>query len=377
MRLLSLFLFVFIAPVLAQTPAPLIPSPPALAAKAWVLLDWQTRQVLVSRNPDERVEPASLTKLMTAYLVFDALKQKRIALDQVIPVSEKAWKAEGSRMFIEPRKPVTVDELIKGMVVQSGNDATIALAEAVAGSEEAFADLMNKQATRMGLTGSHFVNSTGLPDPQHYSTGRDLGVLAGEVIRDFPEFFPLYSTREYRYNNITQYNRNRLLGADPTVDGMKTGYHESAGYCLIATALRPPRRLVSVVLGTASDMARAQESQKLLNYGFQFYDTVRLYAKGQTVATIPVFKGERRELKAGFNHDLALSVARGTGDHLKAKMESMQPLIAPIAPGQRVGTLRVTLDDKPVAEYPVVALEAIGVANMFGRVWDTVRLWFE
>ncbi|MEO8039777.1 MAG: D-alanyl-D-alanine carboxypeptidase family protein [Betaproteobacteria bacterium] len=377
MRLLSLFLFVFIAPVLAQTPAPLIPSPPALAAKAWVLLDWQTRQVLVSRNPDERVEPASLTKLMTAYLVFDALKQKRIALDQVIPVSEKAWKAEGSRMFIEPRKPVTVDELIKGMVVQSGNDATIALAEAVAGSEEAFADLMNKQATRMGLTGSHFVNSTGLPDPQHYSTARDLGVLAAEVIRDFPEYFPLYSTREYRYNNITQYNRNRLLGADPTVDGMKTGYHESAGYCLIATALRPPRRLVSVVLGTASDMARAQESQKLLNYGFQFYDTVRLYAKGQTVATIPVFKGERRELKAGFNHDLALSVARGTGDHLKAKMESMQPLIAPIAPGQRVGTLRVTLDDKPVAEYPVVALEAIGVANMFGRVWDTVRLWFE
>jgi len=377
MRLFSLFLLLFSAPVLAQTPAPLIPSPPTLAAKAWVLLDWQTRQVLVSRNPDERVEPASLTKLMTAYLVFDALKQKRIAPEQTIPVSERAWKADGSRMFIEPRKPVTADELIKGMVVQSGNDATIALAEAVGGSEEAFADLMNKQAARMGLTGSHFVNSTGLPDPQHYSTARDLGVLAADVIRDFPEYFPLYSMREYRYNNITQYNRNRLLGTDPTVDGMKTGFHESAGYCLIATAMRPPRRLLSVVIGTASDVARAQESQKLLNYGFQFYDTVRLYGKGQTVAAIPVFKGEINELKAGFSNDLVLSVPRGAGEHLKAKMESLQPLLAPIALGQRVGTLRVTLDGKPVADYPVLALQAIGVANIFGRTWDTVRLWFK
>lgn len=377
MRLLAAAFLFFAAPVFAQSPAPLIPSPPALAAKAWVLLDWQTRQVLVSRGPDERVEPASLTKLMTAYLVFDAIKQKRLTTDQTVPVSERAWKADGSRMFIEPRKPVTVDELLKGMVVQSGNDATIALAEAVGGSEEAFAEMMNKQAARMGLKGSHFVNATGLPNPQHYSTALDLAVLAANVIRDFPEFFPLYSMREYRYNNITQYNRNRLLASDPTVDGMKTGFHESAGYCLVATASRPPRRLLSVVLGTASDAARAQESQKLLNYGFQFYDTVRLYAKGQAVAAIPVYKGANNELKAGFNEDLALTVPRGMGERLKATMESTQPLVAPIAPGQRVGTLRVTLDDKPLGDYPVLALEAIGVANIFGRTWDSLRLWFK
>jgi len=374
MRSILVLLCLLSMPVFAQAPAPLIPSPPALAARSWVLLDWQSRQVLVSRNPDERIEPASLTKLMTAWLVFDALKQKRLTLEQTVPVSEKAWKADGSRMFIEPRKPVTVDELLKGMVVQSGNDATIALAEAVGGSEESFAELMNKQAARMGLTGSHFVNSTGLPDPQHYTTARDLAVLAASVIRDFPDFFPLYSMREYRYNNILQYNRNRLLGTDPTVDGMKTGFHESAGYCLIATASRPPRRLVSVVLGTASDVARAQESQKLLNYGFQFYDTVRLYEKGQAVATLPVYKGARNQLKSGFNNDLMLSVPRGMGDRLKASMESMQPLVAPIAPGQRVGTLRVTLDDKPVGDFPVFALEAIGVASIFGRTWDGVRL---
>lgn len=370
------FLLLSLLPLFAsaQSSAPLIPPPPPIAAKAWLLLDFQSRQVIVSRNPDERVEPASLTKLMTAYLVFDALRQKRIAADQVIPVSEKAWKADGSRMFVEPRKPVTADELIHGMIIQSGNDATIALAEAVGGSEESFAALMNKQAARMGLANSHFVNATGLPDPQHYSTARDLAVLAASVIRDFPEHFPLYSVREYRYNNITQYNRNRLLGSDPTVDGMKTGYHASAGYCLIATALRAPRRLVSVVLGTESETARAQESQKLLNYGFQFYDTVRLYQKGQQVGAIPMYKGAKAELKAGFREDFILSVPRGMADRLKATLESMQPLVAPVAEGQRVGTLKVTLDDKPMGEYPVVALEAVGVASIFGRAWDSLRL---
>jgi D-alanyl-D-alanine carboxypeptidase (penicillin-binding protein 5/6) len=358
----------------AQSSAPLLPDPPQLAAKAWVLMDWQSRQVLVSKGPDERVQPASLTKLMTAYLVFDALRQKRLSLDQAVPVSEKAWKAEGSRMFIEPRKPVTVDELIKGMVIVSGNDATIALAEAAGGSEDAFVDLMNRQAKRMGLTNTHFTNASGLPDPQHYSTARDLAVLAGNLIRDFPEYFPLYSMKEYRYNNITQYNRNRLLGADPTVDGLKTGFHESAGYCLIATALRPPRRLLSVVLGTDSDAARAQESQKLLNYGFQFYDTVRLYTKGQAVSAIPVYKGTRGKVNAGFTEDFHLSVPRGMTEHLKATLESVQPLIAPISAGQRVGTLKVSLDGKPVGDYPVVALESVGVANVFGRAWDSLRL---
>jgi serine-type D-Ala-D-Ala carboxypeptidase (penicillin-binding protein 5/6) len=361
----------------AQSASPLIPAPPSLAARAWVLLDWQSRQVIVSREPDKRVEPASLTKLMTAYLVFDALKQKRLTPDQLGKVSDHGYKAEGSRMFLDPRIPATVEDLLRGMVVQSGNDATITLAEMVAGSEDAFADLMNRTAARMGLTNTHFVNSTGLPDPQHYATARDLATLAANVIRDFPEYFPLYSMKEFRYNNITQYNRNRLLVADPFVDGLKTGYTATAGYCLIATAKRDPRRLVSVVLGTASDNARAQESQKLLNYGFQFYETVRLYAKGQPVSTLRVYKGATDELKAGFPEDFHLSVPLGASQRLKATLESMQPLLAPVEAGQRVGTLKVTLDGKPFGEYPVLALEPVGIANIFGRGLDTLRLMFK
>ncbi|MCW5624782.1 MAG: D-alanyl-D-alanine carboxypeptidase [Burkholderiales bacterium] len=375
MRFLSVLLLSLVSfTVFAQSTAPLVPAPPALAARSWLLIDWQSRQVLAERNADERMEPASLTKLMTAYLVFDAIKQKRLTLTQTVPVSMQAYKAEGSRMFIDPKQPVTVDELLRGMIVQSGNDATIALAEAVAGSEGSFADLMNKQAARMGLANSHFMNASGLPDPQHYSTARDLATLAANVIRDFPEFFPLYSIREYTYNKIRQGNRNRLLGSDPTVDGMKTGFHKTAGYCLIATALRPPRRLLSVVLGTDSEDARAQESQKLLNWGFQFNDTVRLYEKGAPVGTIPVYKGSRDVLNAGFTDDLYLSVPSGMASRLTATFESQQPLVAPVTAGQRVGVLKVTMDGKPVADYPVVALESIGVASFFGRTWDSLRL---
>jgi len=361
----------------AQSAPPLIPNPPALAAKAWVLLDWQSRQMLVEKEPDRRIEPASLTKLMTAYLVYDALKQKRITLDQLARVSERGYKAEGSRMFLDPRVPATVEDLLKGMVVQSGNDATVTLAETVGGSEDAFVDLMNKQAARMGLQNTHFTNASGLPDPQHYTTARDLATLAAELIRAFPEYLPLYSIREFRYNNITQYNRNRLLQLDPTVDGLKTGHTEAAGYCLIATAKREPRRLISVVLGTALEVARATESQKLLNYGFQFYETVRLYQKDQPVSVLPVFKGSRSELRAGFTEDFHLSVRIGRADRLKATLESRQPLIAPVPAGEPVGTLTVTLDGKPVGKYPVVALEEIGVANIFGRAWDSLRLMFD
>lgn len=361
----------------AQSAPPLIPNPPALAAKSWVLLDWQSRQMLVEKEADRRIEPASLTKVMTAYLVYDALKQKRITLDQLARVSERGYKTEGSRMFLDPRVPATVEDLLKGMVVQSGNDATVTLAETVGGSEDAFVDLMNKQAARMGLKNTHFTNSTGLPDPQHYTTARDLATLAAELIRAFPEYLPLYSIREFRYNNITQYNRNRLLLLDPTVDGLKTGHTEAAGYCLIATAKREPRRLISVVLGTASEVARATESQKLLNYGFQFYETVRLYQKDQPVSVLPVFKGSRSELRAGFTEDFHLSVPIGRADRLKATLESRQPLIAPVPAGEPVGTLTVTLDGKPVGKYPVVALEEIGVANIFGRAWDSLRLMFD
>ncbi len=367
--------------VLALAIAPLAradaPPPPPIAAKAWMLYDFNAGQPVVSQAPDERMEPASLTKLMTAYLVFQALQKGVVKMDQTVPVSERAWKAGGSRMFIEPRKPVTVEELLKGMIVQSGNDATIALAELVAGTEENFVMLMNKEGARLGLKNTSFANSSGWPDPKHYSTARDLALLAAAVIRDFPENYGLYATKEYRYNNITQQNRNRLLWIDPTVDGVKTGHTEAAGYCLISSAKRGPRRLVSVVLGTTSDSMRAQESLKLLNYGFQFYDSVRLYEKGQTISSLKVWKGASDELKAGLGEELSVIVPKGSVEKLKAELVSQQPLVAPVQQGQKVGVVRVSLDGKPVGEYPAVALEPVPVAGFFGRTWDTIQLWFK
>lgn len=354
-----------------------MPTPPAVAARAWLLLDAGSNQVLASEHPDDRIEPASLTKLMTAYLVFSALKQKTITLTQTVPISTRAWKSQGSRMFVEPLKPVTVDELIHGVIIQSGNDACVALAELIAGSEELFAQMMNRESQRLGLANTHFMNATGLPDPQHYTSARDLSVLAAAIIRDFPEFYPIYSQKEYTYNRITQANRNRLLYLDPTVDGMKTGHTDSAGYCLVATAKRGPRRLLSVVLGTASDNLRAQESHKLLNFGFQFYDTVQLYRKDQAVSQFRVWKGSQNMVKAGFPYDFTLSLPRGLSSHLKASLVSQQPLVAPIAQGARIGTLKLTLDDKPWADYPIQALEPVPVAGFFGRMWDTIRLWLQ
>ena len=356
-----------------QLPVPQLPS---IAAKSYLLTDFYSKQVLVGQNIYERIEPASLTKLMTAYLTFTALKQKQITLEQTLPVSTRAWHAEGSRMFIEPDKPVKVDELIRGMVVQSGNDACIALAESIAGSEQAFTQMMNSEAQRLGMKNTHFTNSTGLSHPQHYSTAYDLSLLASAIIRDFPEYYPLYSIKEYKYHNISQINRNRLLWTDPYVDGMKTGYTENAGYCLVSTAKRGSRRLIAVALGTASDNLRATESQKLLNYGFQFYDTLHLYAKGQAVTTITVWKGAGNSVKAGFAEDVYLSLPKGQSERLKAIIESQQPLIAPISTGQKVGMVKLTLDGKPVAEYPLIALENIELANILGRGWDSLQLLF-
>jgi len=374
MTLTHLLVFLLLLPALAFADAP---APPPIAAKAWLLYDFTSAQAITSANDHERVEPASLTKLMTAYLAFAALKQKTLTPEQVVPVSERAWKAAGSRMFIEPGKPVKVDELLHGMITQSGNDACIALAEAIAGSEEVFAQMMNREAQRLGMKDTSFTNASGLPDPKHYSTAYDLGLLGAALIRDFPEYYPLYSLREYRYNNITQPNRNRLLWLDPNVDGMKTGYTENAGFCLIASAKRGTRRLLSVVLGANSDSGRAQESQKLLNYGFQFYDSVKLYDKGQAVSTLEVLKGTESRLKAGFLSDFYVSVPRGLGDQLKADLVSMQPLVAPIGVGQKVGTVKVTLQNKLLGEYPVVALQNVAIAGFFGRAWDGMRLWFK
>jgi len=376
-KLFTLFLLaVSFTALAAPADLPMAP-PPQLAAKAWLLLDMQSGQSLVEHNADRRIEPASLTKLMSAYLTFSALRQGRIKLTDTVPVSEKAWQAEGSRMFIEPNKPVIVADLLRGMIVQSGNDATIALAEAVGGSESGFVSMMNKEAQRLGMSNTHFVNATGLPDPQLYTTARDLARLAAAIVRDFPDYYPLYSIKEYTYNGITQANRNRLLWTDPTVDGMKTGHTQNAGYCLIASSHRGPRRLLSVVLGADSDSARAMESQRLLNYGFQFFDSVRLYAKNQTVANLKVWKGTSNTIKTGFTRDIYLSLPRGQAKDIKATMTTRQPLLAPLVAGQQVGTVTLTLNNKPLAQYPLLALESVGVANMFGRAWDSLRLLFK
>jgi D-alanyl-D-alanine carboxypeptidase (penicillin-binding protein 5/6) len=371
----ALLLLLLPSALLAQQTA--VPNPPPIAAKAYVLSDFNSSQPLVAHNPDQRIEPASLTKLMTAYLTFASLRQKTLKTDQVVPVSARAWKSEGSRMFIEPNKPVTVEELIKGMIVQSGNDACVALAEAIAGSEDVFAQMMTREAQRLGMKNTNFVNSTGLPHSQHYTTASDLNLLAGALIRDFPEYYPYYSLKEYRYNNITQANRNRLLWVDPTIDGMKTGHTDNAGYCLVTSARRGQRRLVSILLGAPSESMRATESQKLLNFGFQFYDTAKLYEKNKPVSTIQVWKGSANTLKAGFVQDLYLSVPRGTSEKLKATVETQQPLLAPIAVGQKVGVLRVELDGKPYGEFPVLALEEIPLAGIMGRGWDSLRLLFK
>ena len=374
MRFLA-FLALCCLSVLAQ--AQTLPQAPTIAAKSWLLLDYSTGQALASYNPDDRVEPASLTKLMTAYVVLGALKEGKLTPTQAVPVSERAWKTPGSRMFIEPKKPVTVDELLRGMIVQSGNDACIALAEAVAGSEEAFAQMMNREAQRLGLKATRFANATGLSDPQHYSTARDLGALAAALIRDHPEHYPLYALREYTYNRISQANRNRLLWLDPAVDGVKTGHTENAGYCLVASAKRGPRRLLSVVMGAASDGMRTQESQKLLNFGFQFFDSVKLYGKDQEVSRLRVWKGAQNIVRAGFLEDFTLSLPKGMAENLKASLVSQQPLLAPVLKGQRIATLKLSLDDRPYGEYPVVALETVPVAGLIGRAWDAMRLWFE
>ncbi len=339
-----------------------------------MLSDYQSSQVLASQNAHLRVEPASLTKLMTAYIVFSALKQNRIALDQVVPVSNKAWRMIGSRMFIEPNKEVTVNELIRGMIVQSGNDACIALAEVIAGSEEIFVQMMNQEALRLGMHDTNFMNTTGLPDPNHYTSVHDLSVLAAAIIRDFPEFYPLYSLKEYTYNNITQPNRNRLLWSDPHVDGMKTGWTKTAGYCLITSAKRDKRRLISVIMGADSANARSRESQRLLNYGFQFYDTVHLYKKGEVLTSIELWKGAQDVIKAGFNNDVYFSIPKGQADNLKATMEYKQPLIAPVGTGQEVGTVKFTLNGQMIESYPLVALEDVDQGNIIGRAWDSLML---
>jgi D-alanyl-D-alanine carboxypeptidase (penicillin-binding protein 5/6) len=363
-----------------------IPPPPTLAAKAYMLLDYNSRSVLAQQNADQRVEPASLTKLMTAYLSFKALKNGHLQLTQTLPVSVYAWQgggtgcggAKGSCMFIDPKSIVTVDELLHGMIVISGNDASVALAEGIAGTEQAFADLMNREAARLGMKNSHFMNATGLPDPEHYTTASDLAVLAAALVRDFPEEYQrLYSLKEYTYNNIKQANRNRLLWTDPYVDGMKTGHTAAAGYCLTSSAKRGDMRLIAVLLGAPSDTARTVESQKLLNYGFQFYESRLIYKKGQAISKLKVWKGQGDQLSATVAEDLYVTLPKQQIARLKASVTSKQPLLAPIAAGQEVGTIQFALDGKPVFSRKLVAAAEMPVAGLLGRLWDSLRLMLE
>jgi D-alanyl-D-alanine carboxypeptidase (penicillin-binding protein 5/6) len=315
---------------------------------------------------------------MTVYLAFAALREEKAAVDRRVPVPARARQAPGSRMFIEPGKPVTFDELIRGVVVHSGNDASIALAEAVAGTEAAFVQRMNREAERLGMSGTRFANASGLPDSGHYSTARDLYRLAAALIRDFPERYAAYfALKEFRYNNITQLNRNRLLWLDPAVDGVKTGHTETSGFSVIASAQRGRRRLVSVLLGADSESARAQDSLSLLNWGFQHFDSVKLFAPGEALKSIEVWKGSRSEVRAGVRGGLVVTVPKGLAENLKADLLSHTPLIAPVAAGDRVGVLRLTLEGKPFGEYPVIALEPVPVAGFFGRAWDTLKLWVQ
>lgn len=368
--------YLFLSPVFTWA-AQQVP-PPELAVKAYLLQDFNSGSVIASRKKDERIEPASLTKIMTAYVVFDAIQQGYLKLAQNLPVSEKAWKAEGSKMFIEPNKPVSVDELLHGMIIQSGNDASIALAEGVAGAEAQFAALMNKQGKKLGLSNTNFVNATGLPDKNHYTTASDLALLANALIRDFPlEYRRLYSVKEYTYNKITQPNRNRLLWLDANVDGMKTGHTDSAGYCLIASSKRGNTRLVSVILGAESEAMRAAESQKLLNYGFQFYESTLVYKQAQTINMLRVYKGQEKAVAATLAKDFYLSLPKGDYAKVKATMTSQQPLIAPIKAGQVIGKITFRMDNTIINDQNLLALNAVNQAGFFGRISDSIRLMLQ
>jgi len=363
-----------------------VPTPPEVAARSFLLLDVTANQTLAQKDIDAAVEPASLTKLMTAYLVFDALRAQKITLTQTLPVSARAWKMPGARMFIDPKMQVPVEDLLKGLIVQSGNDATVALAEGVGGTVEHFVELMNEQAKALGMKNTTYKNPEGLTEPGHTTTARDLGILATRLMRDFPEYLHYYAIKKYRFPgtpSTNETNRNLLLFRDPTVDGLKTGHTQAAGYCMVVTAKRDfpnltgGRRLLSIVLGTASENARANESQKLLNWGYTAFDAVRLFDANQAVATPAVWKGKEGTLKLGRPEAIVVAVPAGAAAKIKTQVVRPDPLVAPFTKFQPVGALKVTLGDEPVAEVPLMALDAVQQAGVLGRAWDAVRLWIK
>jgi len=356
--------------------APPIPTAPAVDARAYILADYRTDKVLAAQEPDARMEPASLTKLMTAYIVFEQLATGKLKLDEPVMVSEHAWRSEGSRTFIELGKPVSVQLLILGMIVQSGNDATIALAERVGGTEETFVQLMNTYAKRLGMVGTHFENSSGLPAPNHYTTARDMSLLAIAMIRDFPQYYKWYSVREFEHNGIKQQNRNGLLERDPTVDGLKTGHTDSAGYCLVTSALRDGMRLVSVVLGSTSMKGRENASAALLNYGYTFYETKLVVKGATTLATAPVWKAAATPVDVSIRDDVYVTVPRGEGNDVKTALELKPRLIAPLARDAIIGQLRVIDGNQTLATLPLHPSTSVAAGGWWRRMIDTVRLWF-
>ncbi len=375
LRCFSLLFLIFAATSVSANLA-FVPLPPAVKAEGFVLQDFHSGRILASVNEKERMEPASLTKMMTAYVVFQEVASGDIKLDDQVRISEKAWRTQGSRMFVEVDTKVGLEHLLKGVIIQSGNDASVALAEYIAGSEEAFAALMNDYARKVGLTDTHFVNSTGLPHPEHYTTPGDMARLAAAVIRDFPQFYEWYSIKEYTYNNITQHNRNKLLWRDEFVDGVKTGHTDSAGYCLVSSAKREDMRLVAVVMGTSSENARAQESQKLLNYGFRFFETHHLYESDEALKEIRIWKGMSETLPLGLNREMYVTIPRGQYKQLDASLSVDTNIIAPALKGQEFGTVTVQLGEEILAEQPLVALEDIAEGGLWQRLLDDVMLWF-
>jgi D-alanyl-D-alanine carboxypeptidase (penicillin-binding protein 5/6) len=370
------FIVVFAAPWTVDA-AVLVPAAPDIKASAYVVQDFNSGNVLIEANADETMEPASLTKMMTTYVILSELESGNITLKDPVRVSKKAWKMGGSKMFIEVGKDVSVEELLKGVIIQSGNDASVALAEYVAGDESAFADLMNQHAAELGMTRTQFANASGLPHSDHYTTARDMTTMGIALIRDFPEYYPWHAIREYKFNNINQFNRNRLLWHDDAVDGIKTGHTETAGYCLVASAERDGMRLVSTLMGSASEEARLNESKALLRYGFRFFETHRLYQAGEPITEVRVWKGETDSLPLGVERDLFVTVPRGQYQNLDARMEIDEKILAPVRPGEARGVVKVSLDSESIAELPLVSLSGVPEGSLWKRMKDYVRLLME
>ena len=377
MNRIFIVLALYLSSLFAVVQAGPVPSPPKLAAKSFLLIDFNSGRILAEKNVNKKVEPASITKLMTAYVVYKEIESARLSLDEEVTISKKAWQMKGSKMFVEVGKKVTVEKLLKGLIIQSGNDATVALAEHIAGSESTFADYMNQYAQELGMNNTNFVNATGWPNKNHVTTAADLAKLAAAIIREFPEHYEWYKEKEYTYNGIRQYNRNKLLWRDKSVDGFKTGHTESAGYCLVASAKRKDMRLISVVLGTKSEKARGNVSQSLLSYGFRFYESSKLYSAGETLNSARIWMGETENLNLGLSEDMYVTIPRGQYKKLDAVIDINKAIEAPVKKGQQLGVVTIKLEGKEIISQPLIALQSVGEGSLWQRGKDHIIKLFQ